>query len=195
MKAKAATEVVTIPPMRIGKVVLKVVGDSRLVQHNWDEKNKRAIRDKGGKKPSGTYRPKRDPEAEYNAARYVIDGKDCCRAIAFKLAAVRAAKATSLAMVDAMNAFRVCGEFVEIIGKPKMREDMVRVANKNADLRYRPEYWPWSCNLEIQFDEALISAEQIVHLFNRAGFAPGVGEGRPEHQGTWGTFHVAGKGE
>lgn len=38
-------------------------------------------------------------------------------------------------------------------------------------------------------------AEQIVNLFNVAGFACGVGEWRPSKDGSFGTFHVESIGE
>ncbi len=48
------------------------------------------------------------------------------------------------------------------------------------------------------FDSALgtlnsgaISAEQIANLLNTAGFGVGIGEWRPEKNGSYGRFHVA----
>ena len=93
-------------------------------------------------------------------------------------------------MTDARVAFHLPGELVKIIGKPKMRDDMVRVSNGAADIRYRPEFTKWSANITVTYNEAMISAEQIVNLINAGGFGTGVGENRAERGGNWGMFHV-----
>jgi hypothetical protein len=72
-----------------------------------------------------------------------------------------------------------------------MREDMVRVGMGSADLRYRGEFKEWKTTFSIRFNKNVLSIEQIVLLFNTAGFAIGVGEWRPEKNGSHGMFHVA----
>jgi len=67
------------------------------------------------------------------------------------------------------------------------------LGNGAADIRYRPEFDPWSVDLEIKYNAAVLSAEQIVNLVNLAGFSVGVGDWRPEKSGTHGTFHIEGK--
>ena len=102
----------------------------------------------------------------------------------------------SVTKVAARQAFHVEGEMVEIIGPPpSMREDVARVGMGTADLRYRGEFTPWSVELTVKFNSGLMSAEQVVNLFETAGFAVGVGEWRPERDGPFGRFHVARDGE
>jgi hypothetical protein len=60
-----------------------------------------------------------------------------------------------------------------------------------ADLRYRGEFSPWKATLTVKYNANLMSAEQVVNLFETAGFAVGVGEWRPERDGPYGRFHVA----
>jgi hypothetical protein len=72
-----------------------------------------------------------------------------------------------------------------------MREDMVRVGMGTADLRYRASFWPWSAIVRVRFNANVLSAAQIVNLFNTAGFAVGIGEWRMEKDGQSGSFHVA----
>ena len=67
---------------------------------------------------------------------------------------------------------------------------MVRVGMGTADLRYRGAFSSWSTELQVRYNADIISAEQLVHLFNTAGFAVGIGEWRPEKDGSWGMFHV-----
>jgi hypothetical protein len=69
---------------------------------------------------------------------------------------------------------------------------MVRIAMGTADIRYRGEFKKWMCEITVNFDASMLSAEQVYNLFNRAGFAVGVGERRPEKEGAgYGRFHVA----
>ncbi|GAF67348.1 unnamed protein product, partial [marine sediment metagenome] len=76
------------------------------------------------------------------------------------------------------------GDLVEIIGSHKMREDIVRVANGAADIRYRAEYPVWSATLNIRFNAGIISEEEVVQIFSAAGFSCGIGEWRPEKSAT-----------
>jgi hypothetical protein len=68
---------------------------------------------------------------------------------------------------------------------------MVRVGMGKADIRYRAKFWPWSTTFLVRYNTAVLSAEQLVHLFDVAGFAVGVGDHRPEKSGSFGMFHVA----
>jgi hypothetical protein len=42
----------------------------------------------------------------------------------------------------------------------------------------------------VRYNRNVLSAEQIVSLFNTAGFAIGIGEWRPQKNGGFGMFHV-----
>jgi hypothetical protein len=54
----------------------------------------------------------------------------------------------------------------------------------------RPEFHDWSCTLDVMFNESNISIEQIVNLFNWAGFQQGLGSWRPEKSGSFGQYEV-----
>jgi hypothetical protein len=98
--------------------------------------------------------------------------------------------------VAARQAFHVDGEFAVIEGgEPVMREDMVRIGMGTADIRYRGEFKRWWTTIDVKHNANVMSAEQVVNLFNTAGFAVGVGEWRPERDGQFGRFHVAGDAE
>ena len=76
---------------------------------------------------------------------------------------------------------------------PVMREDMVKVGVGTADVRYRGEFRNWSADLTISFNEnGQYSLEQIINIINAGGYVCGVGEWRPERDGQYGMFHVAG---
>lgn len=71
-----------------------------------------------------------------------------------------------------------------------MREDMVRLNGATADIRYRGEFRSWEADLTVQFNADLISHEQLVNLFEGAGFSVGVGEWRIEKNGNFGCFEI-----
>jgi len=70
------------------------------------------------------------------------------------------------------------------------RMDMVRTAGMRRvpDVRFRPAFEDWKARLIISFPD-MMPAESVVDLLNRAGNV-GVGEWRPEKDGTFGTFAV-----
>lgn len=182
-----------ISPLNLRNVVIELEGESPLIVHAWSEKAKRQIRDKQQGRASAGKAPK-DPQAEYEACFYrLADGAPAFKTIAFKAAAVTAAtQIAGVTKVGLRGAFHVLGEFVQIHGsEPTMREDMTRVGMGVADMRYRPEFAFWSVKLPVRFNASYISLEQLVHLFNQAGFSVGVGEWRPEKDGMNGMFKVA----
>jgi len=74
---------------------------------------------------------------------------------------------------------------------PEMREDMVRVGNGAADIRYRPQFNNWYADLTITYNASSdFSLEAIINAINAGGFVCGIGEWRPERDGSFGRFHV-----
>lgn len=74
---------------------------------------------------------------------------------------------------------------------PVMREDMVRIGQGTADLRYRPQFNNWYIDLEIQYDEDCgISWENMMNAINAGGFSCGIGEWRSEKDGDYGRYHI-----
>ena len=131
-----------------------------------------------------------------------------CRAI--KAAAVRAAvDVEGVAMTQMKRLVRIlpmipdaCVPILDVTGRKllapdRIREDLMRVGGKGpgtgkADLRYRGEFTAWSTTVEVEFDADVLSAEQIINLFNRAGATCGLLEDRPERTGGYGgLFHMA----
>lgn len=187
----AEVTAISIPPIEIKTYQLRIVGDSPLIVHAWSQKAKQEMLDKQMGKARGKKEPK-DPQADYEGAFYRLpDGKPGFPTIAFKSAAVNAARQVEgLTMTFLRGAFHTVGELVAIEGEPIMREDMVRVGQGTADLRYRPEFAAWAVNLIVRLNTRALTLEQLLHLFNQAGFSAGVGEWRPEKDGRNGMFHV-----
>jgi hypothetical protein len=184
---------IELPRLDIRFMELTIVGDSGLICHRWSEKAKKQMLDKQMGKASAGKEPK-DPDEDYRSSLYPLpDGGYGFPAIAFKCAAVEACTSLgkSVTKVAARQAFHVVGELVRIEGEPKMREDMVRLNPGTADIRYRAEFEEWTTTLKLRYNSRVLSGEQVVNLFNTAGFAVGVGEWRPERNGMHGMFHTS----
>lgn len=196
---------VTIPPLDIRTMEIKLVGDSPVIFHRWSEKARNEMLGKQMKAAKQAKEAK-DPWRDFCETMYWLSPKpdkpteeDVRNAtfgapvVWFKSAAVDACSHVSgVTKVQARGAFHLNGEFVEMHGDgPYMREDMVRIAMGTADIRHRGEFRDWHVVVSVRFNASVLSAEQIVNLFNVAGFATGVGEYRPSRDGSYGMFHVA----
>lgn len=191
MAKTSVEQVIELPKLNIKMLKITLVGDSALIMHKWSEKAKKEMLDKQMKRAK-TAKAAKDPEQDYKDSMYVEDGKYVFPVVAFKSAAVDACShVEGVTKVEARGAFHINGEWAVIDGKPNMREDMVRVGMGTADIRYRGEFKKWSTELTVRYNSNVLSAEQIVNLFNTAGFAIGVGEWRPQKDGSFGMFHVA----
>lgn len=191
MAAKSQEVQIILPKMDIRQLQLRIVGDSPLVCHAWSSKAKKEMLDKQMKKAKQA-KDAKDPERDYAESLYKLpDGGYGFPAVAFKTAAVDACShIDGITKVVARGAFHIVGDMIPIAGEPNPREDMVRIGMGTADIRYRGEFRVWSCELRIRYNASVISDEQVVNLFNTAGFAIGVGEWRPQRDGSFGMFHA-----
>jgi hypothetical protein len=201
-------ESIELPRLDLRTLHIKLVGDSPLIVHAWSDKAKKMMLDKQMKKAKAAKEAK-DPFRDYCDSLYWLSPRpanpspeDVAAArfgfpvVGFKAAAVDACShIEGVTKVQARGAFHVTGEFVEIHGSPEIREDMVRIGMGTADIRHRAEFKAWSVVLPVRHNAGVLSAEQIVNLFNTAGFAIGVGEWRPAKDGSFGMFHVATEAE
>lgn len=192
-KTAPATETtVKVPGIQKHRTQIILVGDAPLVVHRWSEKAKKEMLAKQTKQARGG-RAAKDPHQDFLDSLYEHpEGGYGFPVIAFKAAAVSACRyVEGIPMTVARGAFHLPGELVKLIApEPTMREDMVRVGMGTADIRYRGQFDPWSVKLDMVYNASALSLEQIVNLFEIAGFGVGVGEWRPEKDGQMGLFHV-----
>jgi hypothetical protein len=183
----------------IGELNVTIRGLSSLIVHAWGKKALEEMLSsqqmtKEEKKLAKQNRDKKDPEMDFNQARYVINGKDSFPTIAVKKAMVDAGAALGISRVVIRQAVFILGDYFEIKGaSPVRREDTVRVGpfgNRQADLRYRPEYQGWSADLQFRYRTDMIDEDQLLALLENAGFSVGIGEWRPQKDGQFGTFEV-----
>jgi hypothetical protein len=198
----ATIEKVVVPQLELKTVTLQIVGTSPLIVHAWSEKAKTMMKDKQAKKASRG-KPARDPQQDFRDSLYVIDPDKKNPVYGVPIIAFKAAAVSAALDVDAKKTrMRAAFHVVNGVETPQgtlvplkydtlvMREDMVRVGMGVADLRYRGEFKGWSVNLSVKYNARAISLEQIVSLFNAAGFGVGVCEWRPEKDGMNGMFEV-----
>lgn len=190
-KKPTAETTITLPALNVQHMKLRLRGDSPLICHAWSEKAKKQMLDAQMKKARQAKEAK-DPEQDYRDSLYPHpDGGFGFPAVAFKNAAVDACSSIAgVTKVEARGAFHIVGDMVKIDGEPSPREDMVRVGMGTADIRYRGEFRDWSAEITLRYNGNVLSPEQIANLFNTAGFAVGVGEWRPQRDGSFGMFHV-----
>jgi hypothetical protein len=190
---KGTVEKAVVQPIDIGTFEITLVGDSPLIVHAWAAKTKIEMLESMQRKTKvkGS-RPVRNPEQEYKDSLYPLPGGGYgFPSIGVKGAAVSACRSVAgVAMTEARGTFHINGEFVRIKGEPTMREDMVKVGMGSADLRYRAEFKEWSMTFQVRYNRSMLTAEQIINLFNIAGFGNGIGEWRPQRNGAFGMFHV-----
>lgn len=192
---------IDLSPIKLATVLVEIEGETPLVVHQFGEKSKKQIRDKQTLKASASKKKeKRNPEAEFEAARYFIVNDDGERLDAFPSVGVKAAmidagyRYMDLVKTNLRGDLRIKPDLLEIIGPPpEMVEDVVRLSGpgRTADLRYRPYYFPWEMVVPITFKPDRVSEEQIVSMLAHAGFSVGLGENRPgKSGGNNGTFQV-----
>lgn len=196
MKTKSVS--VEVVEFSIRQVTIPIVGISPLIVHAWSEKSKRMISDKQAGKAKNKKHEIRDPQDDYEQAKHISeDGWEGLPAAALKAAMIRGAKMVGMVMKDTQAAFFVNADcektqLVRIHGDSRMRTDMVRVGMGAADIRYRPEYLEWYMELNIDFNEGLISIDQLHQIVKAAGYGNGLGEMRPEKgKFNYGRFKLA----
>lgn len=211
---------ISIPKLRVRTIEVKIVSKSPLIVHAWSEKAVRMMLDKQmGVSSAG--RQKKNPVEDFKGSLYYLPNKAGfgIPAPAFKAAMVGAANDVDMVMTEVRRAIHVSSYYVPIIADPlpeelwseddreyakqikfehsfgcSMRRDMVRLDSGVADVRFRGSWPVWKCALQIEYNEAVVSAEQVVNLVNAAGYGSGVCEWRPSspknRSGEFGRFEV-----
>jgi hypothetical protein len=76
---------------------------------------------------------------------------------------------------------------VKIDGKPQMHIERVKVGMNQTDLAARALFPKWSSTFEIEWDDDIFKATDVVNLLARAGWQVGIGAGRPLSKMSGGT--------
>ncbi len=175
-------------------ISIEIESQTELIMHQWSDKARKQMLDKQMGKAKEKKQPK-DPVSDYESSIYHTPaGEIAFPASGFKAAIVGSARlGGGIPMTTLKQALRVNGDWVKIKGKPRMREDMVRLETGVADIRYRAGFPTWSAVLDITYIYPILTDEQVVQFVNLAGFG-GIGEWRPSAphsaSGTFGCFRV-----
>lgn len=176
---------------------------SPLVIHAFAEKAKEEIRQKQ-QKVAKKVKEARNPEAEYQAAKYIdVEGRECAPITALKKSIITAATAfddiTKVGLRQAVFVDGVANPGSPLVpiethkGMPhvgRIREDAVTIGINTRGLTYRPEYPEWQVRVRIEFNPRIVSQDQLLALVDQAGWGVGICEGRPEKSSAlgWGRF-------
>ncbi len=225
-------DTVTIKPLILKRIQIRIIGDTPLIVHAWSEKAKKEMLDTQQGKGKTKKKPTKMPFDDFARALYwitpmpevMIDdeatgekrmvvteeifdeaikngAKFGFPANSFKLAAN--SSAYRLGWVKNQMGLRGAyflnaedgSELVEIKGStPVIREDMVKVGMGSADLRYRPMFENWYCDMILEYNESGdMKLSDILSCIEAGGYVCGVGEWRPEKDGSFGRFHIESK--
>lgn len=202
-KKEEKQESVAIPPIETKVVKITIEGTTPLLVNRFDEKSKTEMLEKqmkGAKKAKAA----RNPQAEFEASLYKIPGtkKYGIPVGGLKNCAVSACRfIDGVPMTIAKGAFHVLDEngtgLLPIDGKdPVMDERICRIGpfgKKTAITRFRGRFDHWSVSFKVKYNSRVISAAQLLNLYENAGFSVGLCEFRPEKNGSLGMFQVSRK--
>lgn len=189
--AKAPVKIEIAPP-NWQSITLRAVGASPLMMHRFPEKIRKQIEE--NQTATNKTKKKREPKdykQEFLDAKYISTaGWEGVPAMMFRHAMIHACRTVDgLPMTQAKGAFFVRGDgrekndsttLIRIVGKSVHDTRPVRLESGVADMRNRPRYDDWYCDVTIEFDADRLSANDVANLFARAGLHVGIGELRPQ---------------
>jgi len=197
-----------ISPPNFGVVVFELVGTAPLVQCAFSQKAAEAMAEaqregsRQMKKKRGDKAPK-DFERAYRDAQHRMKGGGYGHpASAFREALKSACRFSGIAMTIAKGAVFIEADgvneaetipLVRINGEPEYFEAPVRLRKAGTfDIRARPMFRHWECDLTVRFDADMFRSDDIANLVLRAGLQVGIGEGRSDSRDSagcgWGSF-------
>jgi len=192
--AKEVKNIVGLTPPKPARTTIELEGMTSLIVNAMTPKKINEILEAQTKSKSVKRKPK-DVEEAFRDSLYVDEnGEYVFPAIALKKAVIGAAHtyAENIPKTRIRGSLYIPTDWVKIISPdpPKMRKDVVRVG-RGADVRIRGEFEKWRMEVPIDYDEnGVVSLEQIINLFEIAGFSVGIGDWRPACDGIHGRFKV-----
>lgn len=207
-EAAPSTEI-NISPPNIRQAEFTIIGMAPLMICRFSQKAMEmmmAAHEAGSAGRTKKKRAARDFDADFQGARHIShDGWDGIHAAAFRNGMISACRLVGFKMTIAKLAVFVDPDGFDVVdGVPLVRihgpEPVKRVMHtRNAtgviDLRARPAWDKWSCNLRVSHDADQFSAADVANLLSRVGAQVGVGEGRPDSRSSagmgFGMFRLA----
>jgi hypothetical protein len=194
-------ETVTIQPLKMGVIRLRIIGIQPLIQNRMAEKVKQTLLVGGGKKTAAEKREiKHHPLDEFRSSIEMLPGAQADKtAVGLRVVAVKAAMCD--AAIETAGATKagtqrllfMPGDLVSLYGTPQLRMDVVRSAdiNKTPDIRTRAYFPKWGAEIEIRFVTPSLSATDVMTLLANAGILIGIGDFRQQKgKGSFGAFRI-----
>jgi hypothetical protein len=190
--------IVDVPGIPVSVVTLYIESLTGMIQNSDHGLADKLLADQGKKTKSK--RPPRNQEKEtHNTLHFFADGVTVgFPAGGIKKCIKRGAKAVpNLAMTDIDAGLFVMRDeprknLVRVEGDWESRRDIVHLQGGTPDVRYRAFFPEWRMTLNVQYNEALLSLEQVITAVNNGGFSCGLGDWRPQRSGDYGRFRVVG---
>jgi hypothetical protein len=207
---EAPAEQITIKPPNIRSLEIGIIGIAPLMICRFSAKameQMMATHQAGSTGRTKKVRVARDFDADFNGARHIAaDGWDGIHAAAFRNGMISACRLVGFKMTIAKLSVFVDPDGFDVVdgvplvriisdSAPAKRIMHTRNATGVIDLRARPAWDKWSCNLRINYDADQFTATDVVNLLSRVGAQVGVGEGRPDSRSSagmgFGMFRLA----
>lgn len=201
-KIQSATETkVVITPPRMATATVKITGTAPYLQNKFSSENRDKMlqTQKAGSAAKRTRKAKapKDFEKVYKSSMHISQAGWCgIPATALRNSMIEACRLTEMDMIRAKMCIFIVAQgldaetlepLVKIDGKPRMHIDRVKVGINSTDLAARAIFEKWSATFEIQWDDDVFKATDVVNLLARAGWQVGIGAGRPLSKMSGGT--------
>lgn len=189
--AMQSAQSLVIEQPTILSVGVEVSGTSDLIQNRFSQKSvEQMLKSHMG---ISVQRERKKPrEVLEEATIRNMDGRVSLPPTGFKLAMISAAtQIKGLKKTQLRTALFISGNSIPITYEnttPRMDITRTSGIGRTPDVRFRPSFQNWKARMIIQFADTL-TVQTVIDLLNRAGQV-GVGEWRPEKNGTFGTFKV-----
>lgn len=191
-----AKETINLKKLELGHIKIKIKGNSPYLPEPMDM----AVLERYNSiKSKKSYTKDDIPEEEKVKAKFYYDenGKPGIPSRAFYNSMIRA---SSYLFEIKQGGMRNIKEGVTVMGdvlplkfkKQKVITHWGRTAGMKGSPRkiMRNAFYDWEITLDVQYNKANLSAEQIINVLNWAGFHIGVGGFRKEKTGNFGSFEV-----
>jgi len=178
---------IQIPPIEKSLLSITIQGTTPLLTHRMSVESL----DGPGPGPKPV-KPPYDLEQEFkNSIYFTDDGRPGFPACGIKKACVSACRFLEMKMTEARGAFFIMGDILPINGsEPERHDAVVRIQGRSAVVRRRAIFNEWSITMKILHNPNIININGIASLLEAAGFHIGIGDWRPEKDGTMGMFQV-----
>jgi hypothetical protein len=186
-----STKVVITPP-NMATAAVTIVGTSPYMQNRFSSENRDKMLEtqKAGSAAKRTRKGKapKDFERVYRGSMHLAqEGWNGIPAGAIRNAMIEACRFTEMDMKRAKGCIFIVEQgldketlepLVRIDGKPQMHIERVTIGMGQTDLAARALFVKWSATFQIEWDDDVFKAQDIVNLLARAGRQVGIGAGR-----------------